>query len=140
MFFQVLGTTILGLVQQRYGMFPTRLTAGILTTFGLIFFIFYDKNPFLLYPGMAFSKLFKIFKSEKVTLRRSVQCFHSFLVSTPALTYLVTNMAISPVFPSISSGLAVLFTGIFDVASSVFLWFKERKFILFETSYYFRPK
>ena len=49
----------------------------------------------------------------------------------PAIPYLVSNMSICPIFPKWSAVLAVFFTGVFDVASAVFLMFKVYYMILF---------
>ena len=134
-----MGTTILGFVQQRYGMFPTRLTAGIMTTFGLIFFMFYDKNPFLLYPGMAFSKLFEILKIEDVTLRRICPTFSlifSFYTRTYIFGYEYGHFAS---FSLHFIGLGGAFYGNLRRCEFSFSLVQGAEFILYETSYHLRP-
>ena len=74
----VLGITILGQVQQRFGLFVSRTISGILTTVGLCLFIFYEENPYLMYPGMAFSKFSLLIISLKSIFNTvNLKYFHS---------------------------------------------------------------
>lgn len=43
-----------GFVQQKWGIFFTRMICGCFTSVGLIFFIFYETNAYYLYPAMIF--------------------------------------------------------------------------------------
>jgi len=68
-------------------------------TTGLVLFIFYESNAYYLYPAMI-------------------------LIGFPCVMFLVTNISIAGVFPSISTVFMVLVSGVFDASSGVFLIFK----------------
>ena len=71
-----------------------------MTTSGLVLFIFYAQSAYYLYPAMI-------------------------LIGFPSLVYLVVNISIAPIFPSISTVFLVLVSGTFDASSGVFLIFKK---------------
>jgi len=95
-----LGPLFFGVVQNKWGIFYSRLICGVCTTSGLLCFYFYDYTAYMLYPGIV-------------------------LVAFPALTYLVTNISITKIFPAaISALLSCVFVGLFDSSTGLFLIFK----------------
>ena len=53
---QTAGTVIFGFMQKKCGLFYTRLACGICTSSGLVLFIFYAENAFLLYAAMILGR------------------------------------------------------------------------------------
>ena len=92
--------TVFGLILDSYGVFTTRILAGIPLTSSLIFLIFYE-NRWLLDVG----------------------CY---LLGVCALGGLLTNLSLQAIWPKRTSTIGSIFSGTFDGSASTFMLVKGK--------------
>lgn len=91
---------ILDPVHQLYGNFITRLIMGTATTSGIIFVIFYEENPYLIWVAWQ-------------------------LMGLSSIMYIIVNIKeLCAIFPKIEPLCIGLVNGLFDASAGLFLIFK----------------
>ena len=107
-------------VPKKIGLFFTRIICGTSTTLGLLMMSFYRSNVNFLFWGSLLCKLNE-FRLYRINFGR----IKLILVALPAISYIVLNTVIAPVYPRISVILIVIIPGLVNSSATCLLIAKK---------------